>query len=133
MSRSQILLLSGLGFIVALMCALAVGLALVKVAPPLLATPTPIPTATPRPDVGSDSGAVDVCKKFVGQTLLAPADADFPITPEVVRLNAQSWRVESWVDAPNRLGVHIRYPFTCEVQYLGAKKWRLETLDMQDP
>ena len=142
MSRTQVLILSGLGLVVALVCLVAAGVVLARFTPAPVPTPTstatptntPQPlTATPRPDVGDRFGARGICQKFVKRALLAPADAKFEKVPTAIQLSSESWRVESWVDAPNRVGVHIRIPFTCEVTYLGSSQWRLVDLDMQNP
>jgi hypothetical protein len=97
---------------------------------------TPAPTQTPAPDVGDDIGAIAICKKFVAARLIAPAEAEWPglfEKEEATQLGPDTWRVVSWVDASNRMGVLVRMGYTCEVSYQGDDKWRLETLDLQEP
>lgn len=100
------------------------------------ATPLPTLTPTPRPDVGDEYGAMAICKKFVKDRLIAPRDAKWPglfdDTPTTIQLDIATWRVKSWVDATNRMGVHIHTEYVCDVYYLGDSKWRLEALDFQD-
>jgi hypothetical protein len=105
--------------------------------PSATATETPEPTETPRPDVGDDIGAIVICEKFVKEQLIAPREAKFPgifdEQPTATQMNSTAWHVEGWVDAANRMGVHVRLDYTCEVQYLGDDRWRLDALDIQEP
>jgi hypothetical protein len=99
-------------------------------------TPLPTPTRTPRPDVGDKYGAAAMCKHFIKDRLIAPRDAKWPglfEKEDVAQTGPATWRVRSWVDAANRLGVHVRINYTCEVRYLGGDRWQLEALDMQEP
>ena len=149
MSITQKRILTGLALVTALVCIIA--FSAIKSAfgpaptPTQTHTPTPLPSATPlptltptpRPDVGDEIDAIVMCKKFVKDHLIAPRDAKWPglfdEQPTVTQIDIATWRVESWVDAANRLGVHIRTEYVCEVRYLGGDKWRLEALDLQEP
>jgi hypothetical protein len=151
MSTIQKLIIVGLGMLTGLVCLVAVVMLFNLMSPassltPLpsatpLPTSTPLPTPTPQiptptPDVGDEYGAISICKKFVKDRLIAPRDAKWPGLfdegPTVTQIGPATWRVESWVDASNRLGVHIRTQYVCDVRYLGGDKWRLEALDLQD-
>lgn len=64
------------------------------------------------------------CKEFVGNQLKAPTQAQWPTANEaqIASLGGGAWRVASYVDAPNSLGVMLRNDYTCEVM-LTPGKW----------
>jgi hypothetical protein len=152
-TTTEKLIIAAVATLTAPVCAIAIVLVLTTVVGDPTQSPTPAPsltptmaptltllpalTPTPNPDAGDDIGAIAICKKFVSQRLTAPTDAQWPgpfdEAPEVRQTGLDTWRVASWVDAPNALGVHIRITYACTVRYLGDDQWRLEVLDLQEP
>ncbi len=155
MTRTEKLIIAAIATFTVPVCAIAIVLVLTTTVgdPTQSPTPTPAPThtstpaptltllpaltPTPNPDAGDDIGAIAICKKFVSQRLAAPADAQWPgpfdEAPEVRQTGLDTWRVASWVDALNTLGVPIRITYACTVRYLGENQWRLEVLNLQEP
>lgn len=70
------------------------------------------------------------CQLFAKDRLKAPSTAKFPSYDNgaVITLSANSWKVNSYVDAQNSFGAQIRTSYSCSVLSAGDK-WNLA--DMQ--
>lgn len=80
----------------------------------LLVTRAPVPA---RLYANDPIAAYVACKEFVGNQLKAPTQAQWPTANDatMTSMGDGKWRVVSYVDAPNALGVMLRNNYTCEL------------------
>ena len=61
------------------------------------------------------------CKEVVKRGLKAPSTAKFPFLPNTIRVDPDTYEVNSYVDAQNGFGAMIRTNYTCRVSYIEGK------------
>lgn len=74
------------------------------------------------------------CKNIIEKTLKAPKTAEFPWGVSAVFVDGK-YIVNSYVDAENSFGAHIRTRFMCKLSHLGNDEyagWSLEDLKIFD-
>ncbi|MEK0452359.1 MAG: hypothetical protein AGIKBDMD_00289 [Synergistaceae bacterium] len=75
-----------------------------------------------------DIDAYVMSQRFVKDLLGSPERAKFPYMGdayEVTKLDSVTWRVYSYVDSPNRLGLMKRKKYKAKFMYLGDFQWKL--------
>ena len=74
------------------------------------------------------------CKDWVGRSLKAPTQAEWPTANEAtITQSNQVWRVVSYVDAPNSFNAKIRNTYDCAVTFSAdGKNWTGESLTIGD-
>ena len=79
-----------------------------------------------------------MAKRFVERNLKAPATAEWPGVfdreDQATSLGRNRYKIRSWVDSKNALGVLIRIHYTAIVVQDNSDRdiWTLESLDMNE-
>lgn len=94
-------------------------------------------SSTPRVYSPDPISAYVMCKEFVSQRLKAPSSAEFASygdtgLTQVTPLGGSKFQVDSFVDADNAFGAHIRIAFACQVTNTGGDNWRLDKLSTSE-
>ena len=89
-------------------------------------------TVVPTADVGDKITAAQMCKQFMSDRLKAPSQAEFQNAFDAaISQSGNYFTVDSYVDAPNALGVMLRTAYTCKIKYTGSNEWELQALEIE--
>ena len=90
------------------------------------------PASPKETELGSETGAFLMAKKFVADQLRSPGSAEFPwFDFQGWRLGNGHYKIVSYVDSQNAFGALIRTNYVCEVKTEDGTNWSLIDLTMQ--